>query len=124
MSISKKAIFAALVLSLTPALASAQTYPLTNFGPGVGGAPLPGINLGINPGAGLPGYPVHPVQGLDCGAQRYQGFVGQYVGAMHSYGINARYFTPDSPHGTMDYQPGRLNVSTDARYVIDRIYCG
>lgn len=127
MSLSSKAIFTALALSLTPVLASAQTYPVTNYGPGVGGAgvaPLPGINLGINPGAGLPGHVVLPVQGSDCGAHQFQGFVGQPVGAMRSYGINARYFTPDSSYGTMDYLPHRLNVSTDANYVIDRVYCG
>ncbi len=119
MTIRTKAIAAALLLTLTPALALAQGY--TNFGPGVGGAPH--VN-GLAPGwQHLPGT-VTPVIGQDCGAHQYQGFVGQPVGAMQSYGIQARYFTPDAPYGTLDYQPNRLNVSADANYIVDRVYCG
>lgn len=124
MSLTTKAIFAALTLSLAPAMASAQSFSFTGPGAGIG------INLGINPYAGLPGVPmrphlpVRPVQAQDCGAQQYQSLVGHHVSVAHSYGVQARYFTPDSPYGTMDYQPHRLNVSTDGSYIIDRVYCG
>ncbi|WP_224816513.1 I78 family peptidase inhibitor [Hasllibacter sp. MH4015] len=121
MTLRTTAIAAALLLSLAPAVSGAQT--IGNFGPGSTpnlGAPV------INPigDSGWTPAPVLPVQGQDCGAHQYQGFVGQPVGSMMSFGIAARYFTPDNPYGTLDFQPQRLNVSTNANYIIDRVYCG
>ncbi|WP_341863069.1 hypothetical protein [Gymnodinialimonas sp. 57CJ19] len=124
MSLTTKAIFAALTLTLAPAMASAQSFSFTSPGGGYG------INLGINPYAGIPGVPmrppipVQPVQAEDCGAQQYRSLVGHHVSVAHSYGIQARYFTPDSPYGTLNFLPRRLNINTDDNYIIDRVYCG
>lgn len=117
MTISTKAIFAALVLSLTPALASAQGFNY-QVAPSNG---VPYIN-GVNQGAGVP-QPV-PVREQTCGANRLQAFVGHHVDTLRGSGMPARYFTPDNPYGTMDYLADRLNVITDANYIISRVYCG
>ncbi|GAB5449001.1 hypothetical protein [Gymnodinialimonas sp.] len=128
MTFSSKAIFAALVLSLTPAVASAQNdiYPIF---PSPGGAQINGVAIPQQLQGGMqvllaPGVIGTPVQAQDCGAQQYQRLLGHHVTVAQSYGIAARYFTPDSPYGTMNYLPYRLNISTDAHYVIDRVYCG
>lgn len=117
MSLTTKAIFAALALSLTPAMASAQSFNY-QIAPSNG---TPYIN-GVSPNAGGP-QPV-PVREQTCGANRLQAFVGHNVETLRGSGMPARYFTPDNPFGTMDYLADRLNVITDANYIISRVYCG
>jgi len=135
MALSSKTILVALFLSIAPVLASAQDS--ITFGPSVGVGRTPQIGTQI-PGANDPsrhagggGWPIRaggivgiPMQAQDCGAHQYQGFVGQPVGVMQDQDIAARYLTPDNPYGTNDYRLDRLNVSADADYIIDRIYCG
>lgn len=123
MSLPTKAIFAALVLSLTPISATAQNFGYTGpSNPQINGIAISNGSLG---GIPLPGGVVGtPVQARDCGAARYQGLVGQHVSVAQSSGVSARYFTPHSPYGTMDFLPHRLNVSTDDNFIIDRVYCG
>ena len=105
MSFSSKAIIATILLSASAATPSAQGFPV-QVGP----------DGTVQDEVRLPS--------TQCGAYRLQAFVGHHVDTLRGSGMPARYFTPDMPFGTMDYQPHRLNVSTNANYIIDRVYCG
>lgn len=119
MSLTSKAIFATLALSLMPALASAQSFNYQI-------APINTVPYGsdMRPSTGAPVPVPTPVREATCGANRLQAFVGHHVDTLRGSGMPARYFTPDNPYGTMDYLAVRLNVSTDASYIINRVYCG
>ncbi|HID68112.1 MAG TPA: hypothetical protein EYP31_07620 [Roseibacterium sp.] len=125
MTITSKAVFAALLLTLTPALASAQGNFITNYGPGVGGAP--GIGAIINPGY-LPspingGQPIPmPVQADACGASYLQVLVGYSVDAVPlPPGTFVR--GPNSTGGIV-YDPTQLTVMYDYQRTIARVFCG
>ena len=120
MTLRTKAVAAALLVSLVPSLAGAQSFGIGHTGPGSWGN---GSIIGV-PGW-TPGQQIGtPVQVADCGASHLQYLVGQPVAYVQASGIQARYFTPDSPFGTTDYNSARLNISADASYVVDRVYCG
>ena len=123
MPLQLKAITAAAFLSIVPGLLAAQgiqhtgpgnihvlpidtQIPITNFGPGVGGAP----GLG------------QPAQIQDCGAGYAQALVGQNVHTIPLPG-HVRVIGPDTIV-TFDYQTDRMNVAHDAGGTITRVYCG
>lgn len=122
MPLITKTIFAALVLSLTPALASAQTHPLTNYGPGVGGAVVAG---GVAPGSIYSpingGQPI-PAQADACGAS--------YLHVLIGYSIDAVPLPPGTfrrgPNSTggIIFDPTQLSVSYDSQRIITNVFCG
>lgn len=116
MTIRSKAIAAALLLTLSPAIASAQG--ITNFGPGVGGAPIAG-GSDFLPNPGVAGI---PAQSPDCGASYAHYLIGQNAHALPLPG-NVRVIGPDTIV-TFDYRPDRLNLATDNNGTITRAYCG
>ncbi|MEJ6393171.1 I78 family peptidase inhibitor [Gymnodinialimonas sp. 2305UL16-5] len=110
-----------LLLSLTPAIASAQVYPNYNFGDaGIGGV-NPGYINGVYPPAATGGQPL-PVVGTDCGATLAQHYVGHSAEDVPVVG-GARVIGPDTIV-TQEYNPNRLNLATDGNGIITRAYCG
>lgn len=133
MSFKTKAIIAALALSLTPAIASAQSYGHGLWGGGTGVPHINGIarpvqggmpNPGQQPNSPNPGVIGIPVQAQDCGASQLQWLLGQPLSVAQDLGITARYFSPERMVGTMDWQPGRLNISANEHYIIYGVSCG
>lgn len=131
MSLSTKAIFATLVLTLSPIAASAQTfiYPIAP-GPDVqiNGVAIPEHLQGVaqsRPNATQVGTPVaQPEQASSCGATEHEHFIGQPVSLMHDAAVFARYFTPEHFVGTMDFLPHRLNVTSDENGIVTTMGCG
>lgn len=127
MTFPTKAIFAALILSLTPALASAQGVPLTNYGPGVGGALhangslVPGrIASPINGGQPI------PTQAQDCGAAYAQSLIGVNASLVTFPGnvqVLSEALAAHTSRG-ISYRPDRLTVVTNTGNTIVRVYCG
>ncbi len=108
MTITTKAIAAAILMTLTPALASAQGY--TNFGPGVGNTPAdqPGAALAI---------------GTDhCGATHFQYYVGLHLGIFPPP-PQAYIVRPGTARNTQ-FIPDQLNFDTDGNSYVTRVYCG
>lgn len=125
MSLSTKALFVALALSLTPAIASAQVTGSVTSGPNpdlsiIATDPDRPVLPAIRPG----GSHGSEVQAQDCGASQLQWLLGQHITVAQNRGITARYFTPDNRVGTTDYLPQRLNISTDDNLIITGIGCG
>lgn len=134
MSFTSKAIFAAFVLSLTPVVASAQSYSQGQWGGAVqhtypnGGGLV--INLGgghsgpiSNPGWTIPGHiGGTPVQTYDCGATQYQYLVGRPHNAQTTP-HHAAVVYPGTIR-TTQYIATRLNVSVSHNGYVDRVYCG
>lgn len=110
MTITTKAIVAALLMTLAPALASAQGY--TNFGPGVGGA----APINANPGV------VTPVLGQDCGASHFQYLVGLHP-SIFPLPAHAEVVHPGTIRATI-YIETRLNVGIGQNGYVERVYCG
>ncbi len=120
MTFSTKAIAAALLLSLAPAVSGAQTIGHT----GPGSFP---INIGapvINPGYG-PGAqpaPIQPVQGQDCGASHFQYLVGLHP-SIYPLPAHAEVVHPGTIR-TTQYIETRLNVAIGQNGHVERVYCG
>lgn len=120
MTFTSKAIVAALFLSLTPAVASAQGISGgSDFLPRNGsviGEILRGGGWVPNPGVGA------PVAAQDCGAGHAQHFVGHnimYVPVPEG----TRVIGPNT-FVTGDYDPTRLSIDHDASGTVSRVYCG
>ena len=60
-----------------------------------------------------------------CGAAAFQPYVGQRVDALNYVALpsGARVLFPTTP-ATMDFNPGRLNISVDGTDTVTRAYCG
>lgn len=122
MTLPTKAIFAALVLSLTPALASAQTHPLTNYGPGVGGAGVAGGSAPVSIYSPINGGQPIPTQSNGCGAQYLQSIVGLSRDSVPlPSGTN---FLPAHVPSGFVFDPSRLTVWYSPQRVITRVGCG
>ena len=121
MTFSSKALFAALLLSLPPAVVQAQglAIPFTYDGaPQPGGNPLAGIDHG-----GWPGRPnITPVQANDCGAAHFQYLVGRHP-SVFPLPPHAAVVYPDTIRATI-YVETRLNVGIGADGFVERVFCG
>lgn len=123
MTLSTKAIFAALILTLTPALASAQGLSITPFVLGGSGAPSAGtIASPINGGLPIPG----PTQSVGCGAEHAQSLIGVNASLVPFPGnvqVLSETLAAHTSRG-ISYRPDRLTVVTNTGNTIVRVYCG
>ncbi|MEX3017452.1 I78 family peptidase inhibitor [Gymnodinialimonas hymeniacidonis] len=116
MTPSFKAIAAALLVTLTPLAASAQSFGIGHTGPGSwpnsinGTLPTPGQSVGT------------PVLVTDCGAARLQDFLGRNIRHV-TVPSRARVIGPDTIV-TFDYRTDRLNIAYEGYGTITRVYCG
>lgn len=84
--------------------------------PGGQGAPGTGGGTGANDGAGA---------AAGCGAAARADLVGQPLDRVAEAALPARIrVLPPGAMRTMDHRPDRLNIDTDARGVITRLWCG
>lgn len=125
MTLPTKAIFAALVLSLAPAVASAQGF-ITGYGTGFGTAGTIAVpsNGYIPGGIASPingGQPI-PTQATTCGAEYLQSIVGYSVDLIN-LPRGARLRTPNSTGGVR-YDPTQLNVGINYQRTITSVFCG
>ena len=116
MTLSFKAIAAALLVSLAPAVVSAQSFGIGHTGPGSWNSGPVYPSLGVGPPIGA------PVQAHDCGAAHAQILVGRNINNTPLPG-GVRVIGPDTIV-TFDYRTDRLNVAHDGYGTITRVYCG
>ena len=123
MTFSTTAIFAALLLTLTPAVASAQGLSMTPFVLGSGGIPSAGsIASPINGGHPIP----NPTQSRGCGAEHAQSLVGVNA-SLVSFPSNVQVLSEELAELTsrgVYYAADRLTVVTNTGNTIVRVYCG
>ncbi len=116
MTISTKALFAALILTLIPAMASAQGNSITPFV--LGGT----IASPINGGQPIP----NPAQSVGCGAEYAQSLIGVNASLVPFPGnvqVLSETLAAHTSRG-ISYRPDRLTVVTNTGNTIIRVYCG
>lgn len=125
MTISTKALFAALLLTLTPAIASATGVNniFVGNGPSIGGIVGQGsIASPINGGQPIP----NPAQSSSCGAEYAQSLIGvnaSFVPFPGNVQVLSETLAAHASRG-ISYRPDRLTVVTNTGNTIVRVYCG
>lgn len=76
-----------------------------------------------DPAPRTPGHTGSKPDGV-CAASALQHYVGKQVNDVDLSGNDPMRIVPPGVAVTMDYNPSRLNVSTDANGIIIRLHCG
>ena len=83
------------------------------------------VSVAILSGCTPPNQPASdPPMGQTCAAERYRHLIGQAVENSAFQQVENLRIIPPNAVVTLDYNPARLNVETDATGVVSRLSCG